>query len=639
MNLFKMIKELFGAKDLPKVPTSAPEHTLEPEAPKVSKPKVPKPRTPDPILDIPTVSIMEELEALEVAQSSGSLPRALQDEFQYKENFQAFKEYSRQHRQHQKEAVKALGGKTIGQVTIPTGTGKTRIQVSLHIADMIEKTKKGETGVYVISAHRLALCSQLLEDLIEVAVMSGLKFDLLYIGSERFNEDKVHFHYKSQGFTKYVANTTNTTSKYEVEKAAKTAKDFGRHLLTVSTYHSFSKLELIPEIAICTYDEAHITLQENFTESIALIKPKIKKEFFFTATRKVVGDDLGMNNSDFFGEVLYEKPPKEMVEKGEIVPPKIHSIRLANVSSEDVGKYENSSMMRRVVTEGFLNHRATIKQYSKEPKNLGAKLLVTFRGSKDMFELHDDLAFKDWCVQHKVKVFLVSSERGNFFNFKEERRSRIIDLMGDLEDPEDAILFHIDILTEGIDLPAITGVLPFRDLSKSKLLQNIGRGARLLKEDRKRLYNGDIKPMEYKKMIKPYCWVLLSEDLFVEYEQIKRIERILYDIVNEYDVPVEELFIGDNFRGEVEVDLDRVTERDESDKSDNECMLKHLINKMLSDAFRDELRLDPDPIGHVHRNLKTIPNKHGIRAIKKFFKDINDNPDPIGELMKHLKTI
>lgn len=641
MNMIKKFLELIRPKTAAP-PAAAPDSILEPTPPEpdpVEVPPVPEIEPEVPLDLTPPKAILKEIEVLTKKRGGSSLPRALQDEHQYKEDFEAFKLYCDKHRQHQKGAIKAIEGQRIGQVTIPTGTGKTRIQVSVHVADMIAKSKIGETGVYVISAHRLALCSQLLEDLIEVSVMSGLKFDLLYIGSERFNDDKVHFHYKSKGFTKYVANTTNTTSKFEVEKAAKIAKESNRHLLVVSTYHSFDKLETIPEIDICTYDEAHITLQDNFTDNISAIKPKIKREFFFTATRKVYGEDLGMNNTEFFGEVLYEKPPKEMVEKGEIVPPRIHSIRLSGVKSEDIDSYENSSMMRRVITEGFMTHRSVIKDLSKDPKNLGAKLLVTFRGSKDMFELHDDPVFQAWCLEQNVKVFLVSSERGNFFNFQETRRSKIIDLMGDMEDKEDAILLHIDILTEGIDLPAITGVLPFRDLSKSKLLQNIGRGARLLKEDRKKLYSGKIKPMDYKKMIKPYCWVLLSEDLFVEYEQIKRIERILYDIVNEYDVPVEELFIGDNFRGDVEDDLERITDDDESTTSDKECLLQHLINKMLSDSFRDDLRLDPDPIGRVYKDLKVLPNKLSLKSIKTFKKGVEESADPIGDILELLKSI
>nr|MDO8119011.1 hypothetical protein [Candidatus Sigynarchaeota archaeon] len=73
---------------------------------------------------------------------------------------------------------------------LPTGTGKTRVQVHLHAARMIEMCEqpKPENGVFVIAAHRLALCTQLLEDFVKVSVSSGIPFDILYEGRKKFKE-------------------------------------------------------------------------------------------------------------------------------------------------------------------------------------------------------------------------------------------------------------------------------------------------------------------------------------------------------------------------------------------------------------------------------------------------------------------
>ena len=78
------------------------------------------------------------------------------------------------------------------------------------------------------------------------------------------------------------------------------------------------------------------------------------------------------------------------------------------------------------------------------------------------------------------------------------------------------------------------------------------------------IYHGDILPQQYDKMIKPYCWVILSSDIFTDHEQIDRIEDILYTISNEYGIPLEELAIGDNYKGEQEDTLDSVTEKDKN---------------------------------------------------------------------------
>ncbi len=623
MGLFDSVLEFFSGK--PKTKNQKP--LIVEEEPKTNEND-----------DSFSEDIHEELKRLENMQGDSELPKALQDEYKYTENFEAFDEYSAMHRDHQTGSLNALVGCDKGQVTIPTGTGKTRIQVSVHVQDMIEKSKNNNSGVYVISAHRLALCTQLLEDMIEVAVMCGLNFDLLYIGSERFNDDKVHFHYKSKGFTKYVANTTNTTSKQEVARAVQTAKANNRHLLVVSTYHSFHKLEYVDKIDICTYDEAHISIQDRFMENIELIKPKIEREYFFTATRKVWGEELGMNNTEFFGDVVYEKSPKEMVEKGEIVPPRIHSINIDNEDEYSSSDLENESMLYKVVTEGFLEHRGVVKKHSATPENLGAKLLVTFKGSKDMFELHNDQKFRRWCGENNIKVFAVSSTRGDAYNFESMRRNKVIDKMDELSDEEDAILFHIDILTEGIDLPSITGVLPFRDLSKSKLLQTIGRGARLLSTDRKRLYTGEIQPQEYDKMVKPYCWVLLSEDIFVDHEQKERVENILYTISNDYGIPLEELTVGDTFKGENEDELDSVTDKDRTDSHDKECGLLHTINRMMCKSFSDDIKLEADPIEYVFNEIQSID----YSKCKFMFKIDNDTfntntlVDMVLTLAKHI---
>jgi len=182
--------------------------------------------------------------------------------------------------------------------------------------------------------------------------------------------------------------------------------------------------------------------------------------------------------------------------------------------------------------------------------------------------------------------------------------------MGELEDSQDALLLHVDILAEGIDLPAITGVLPFRDLSKSKLLQTIGRGARLLYEDRMGLYGGDIKPQDYSNMIKPYCWVILSNDLFVDNDQIKKVEKLLYTISNSYNIPLEELTVEGDFRGENEDDLDPVTpRRGKKGIGQKETELTHMIHKLLTSNFIDDLSTMKDSIAFIEEELKKINGK------------------------------
>jgi superfamily II DNA or RNA helicase len=539
--------------------------------------------------------ILEELEELNNTPSR----IAIQEYKGYNENYSHIDGYLLTFRQHQTEALEALNGKNIGQVTIPTGTGKSRIQVALHVIDMIEKAKNNETGVYVIGAHRLPLCTQLLQEIIETAVNCGIKFDVLYVGSEKYDDKKDYDNFKKNGFTKHVSTLTNSTKKADIIKAEREAKKNGRQLLVVSTYHSFYKLSNIPDITICTYDEAHTTLQDNFTDNIKKVKSNIGREFFFTATRKTLGDDCGMNDEEFYGPILYKKAPKEMYDKGEIIRPKVHSIVLDKEDDFDKKDYENKTMLYRVVTQGFMQHRKVLKSVSVFPDEIDAKLLVTFIGTKDMFELHNNPLFKQWAKTNEVDIYVVSSEKGNYINFNKTRRSKVMEKFkkGDDQIPDNkaAIILHVDILTEGIDLPSITAILPFRDLSKSKFLQNIGRATRLLEKDRVKFYTGINKANEHSKMIKPYAWVLFCEDIFVEHEQIKRLKGILWIIQNDYGVPFEEMMPDGAFKGKKMEEIEPITTPDNPNSIDKKCNIKHIIEDMILQRYYDEMECSPTP--------------------------------------------
>lgn len=520
------------------------------------------------------------------------LPKSLVSE--YRENFKVYDDFHSKHRKHQKLSVDALNGKNIGQISIPTGTGKTRIQVDVHIADMIQKTKLNQTGVYVIGAHRLALCSQLLHDIVEVAIPCGLNFDILYVGSERFNNDTIRTNLRNSGnlddnlraFDEKISKGKNTTKQDEVLEFVNNAKENNRHVIAVATYHSFHKLSLLSKIDICTYDEAHITLGDDFTDNILRVKPIIDKNFFFTATRKVIGTNSGMNDTNLYGDVLYSVAPKAMIEAGEIVAPRLHSIKISE-DAED-GNYDNSRMLIKTIIDGFEQHKIKIKEYSANPSAIGAKLLISCSGSDDIKTINNSDVLKDWCKDNNVKMFSFASnvDIGYNYNFETISRSDLFSRMDLLQDDEDAILLHIDILTEGIDLPSITGVMPLRNLNQSKLVQTIGRATRLLKSDREKLYSNSIHPSESEKFTKPYCWFLVPQ-FFSSLGDYNQMKKLLKEIMNTYEVLPEEFSSADRFIAEPDMVLPKVTHDDIVNRREKECDLAHLFEEIFVSNWQD----------------------------------------------------
>ena len=558
------------------------------------------------------MNIIEKLLGLKKPKNSPPnlpLPKALTSKYSFNEK--AFDNFIAKLRDHQKDALQATKTAYRGQVSIPTGTGKTYIQVAIHIKDMLEKSKQGRTGVYVISAHRLLLCSQLQDDFAELAWEVGLPIDILRVNSERFDIENTISRFKqerrdSENFSalnKIVTDATQTTSPDEVLEAYNRASANGKHLLVVVTYHSFDRLHKLPNIDVVTYDEAHI-IDKDFRANIAMVKPNIQQEFFFTATRKVIGENEGMNDIGFFGDILYSESPRTMIDRGEIVAPMVQGLL---VPENAIGNFENMKMVVRAIVDGFVKHHSMVKKHSSNPDAIGAKLLVSLSGNLELSEILKDEQFKKWCEENKVHMFSFSSDldNGYRYNFQPVTRLKAFETMQKLHDTDNAIFLHIDILAEGIDLPSITGIMPLRSLTDMKLTQTIGRATRLFPEDRKKLYNGTIKADEKNKYVKPWCWVILP--YFMKNIESNSMEKFLRKILNTYELHPYDIGKYDEFLSMPDDVLDRMTPKDTVNRKEDITSLQHIIKKIMLEDFEIAL------------------NNASDNEVEKFVEGLQDN--------------
>lgn len=522
-------------------------------------------------------------------------------------NEDAFILYTATHRQHQLEALHSTHNNDREQIIIPTGTGKTRIQIHIHIQDMIEKTRKNETGVYAIGAHRLLLCTQLMDEFQHMCIECGIPINVLYIGSARHDDKHVYDRYFDKGIDSETYSSTYTTQSDEVKAFYEKTRASNRHLIIVSTYHSFDKMACINPIDICTYDEAHTTIAEDFTGNILEVIDNIKRNYFFTATRKVYGEDKGMNDESFYGNV-FGISPKKMIQAGEIVLPKIHVMMLENYEKGKV-KDDNEVMLVKTVIEGFTEHKKKLKEDSAHPDNIGAKLLVSCKGSDELSLVQDNETFKKWCQENNIKVFSFSSRYGSYKDFeKEENRTQVYEDMKSLKDTDDCILLHIDILTEGIDLPSITAVMLLRHLNIAKLMQTLGRALRLLKSDRNKLYAGDMLPDERGKYTKPYAYLLLPmhfESLDASSEDMKRMIR---EVITTYGLPTEEFLPLEEFEALKNEYLDPVNDVREIKKKQKEYPLIHVIEDIVMEELTNTL---PDDKQDKYNKLVGLLKQYG----------------------------
>ena len=107
-------------------------------------------------------------------------------------------------------------------------------------------------------------------------------------------------------------------------------------------------------------------------------------------------------------------------------------------------------------------------------------------------------------------------------------------IVGLLEYPsifsDKAIILHIDIMTCGLDIPALTGVMFFKFCKKIKTLQNTGRACRLHDKDKEGWLKKEISPEDKSKYIKPNFYIILPAVLEDMSDFIHRFGKIIHEI-------------------------------------------------------------------------------------------------------------
>ena len=440
------------------------------------------------------------------------------------------------------EVLEKLEKNTKGKIIIPTGTGKTFIQ-GLDLARQIEKTEG--FNIYVVLAPRIMLSFQLLVEYQKTMYSKSIDAKYMCVhsgGSTEENDDMAML--RIQNNIPY-SNIVSTTSSSDIKSEIRKAKKENKPLIIFSTYNSSERIVdgLGRQNINSTYcDEAHYLVRENF--HMFLKKVKTERLFFFTATEKHSESDegLGMNNEDVYGEVLYFMSPRQAIDNGLMLRPRIQIVRTMTNDykfGEDLDK-----SFSNVVFQSFRQHEFAIGGQN-------AKLLVVVRGSSDMVRFIESKECAT-LMRSGVYVFAVSSreEIKNWVNGKQVRRNEFLDELKQVgSDPtKRMVVLHYDILTEGIDT-IFTGVLPFKGLGKLKFIQTYGRVARLEPEDRKRIISGEISSDDLNNMFKPYGWVIIPALLFEDIDDNKRIENLVYEIRDYGFNPVDDLVIS-NINGD-----------------------------------------------------------------------------------------
>jgi len=501
-------------------------------------------------------------------------------------------------RPHQSEAVEAVMNckEKLGKVVLPTGVGKTMIEAEIICRTIASHQDDDCSVVIKVNSPRILLCLQLYKEVF--MYLQPRKVKARYVNFNSGSSDEKWVAEEMKKNDEVYREMICTTSPSEVQEAYVKACAERIPLIVFSTYNSsvrFAESGLVPCLTL--HDEAHNLVSGEFNKAADRNVCPTEASLFFTATEKVTDspEDLGMNNPDIFGNMLYTKSPRQMIEIGEMVPPRMHYVTPREGIVYDLSKVDNDiAALALSIFDAFTAHKKRIKENSCSPCSIGAKVLVVCSGQKELKGMMDpavqaieehineavkkifkNIVFETLRKQHPdIHLFALSSNYGIYNdgefipapvnNSKKNELLRKINAMGS---EENAIIFHVDMIGEGIDVPGITGVMPFRNCELTKFVQNVGRSARLHPEDRRKLYAGEIHPNKHdreveKKWIKPYCWVIIPSFLENAEGFKGRFTEIIQELRNNYGyVPRQDTLI-DNVKGIEDDDpIDTVNEK------------------------------------------------------------------------------
>jgi superfamily II DNA or RNA helicase len=451
---------------------------------------------------------------------------------------------------YQLNAVVATDKNKKGIVCMPTGTGKTFVQAAVIAKEILKN--KGKFGVYVINAPRIMLSYQLLKEVYSFLMYAGIDARYMSVHSggsvdlqdlEAIRNDANY----NEGTNIAFAEIENGTSPVLIREFIDKAKTGDIPAVIFSTYNSAERInDAIPDVKIniVMNDESQYLVQEQFHDIIHILNSN--RCYFFTATTIHTPSDKGrgMNNKDSYGDTIFLMTPRQAIDMGKMVRPRMHFVIPPVGTTYTKDDFESS--LGKIISEAFAQHNYAIGQFSK------AKMLVSVKGVGDIQKFFDSREYKG-LIRTGVKIYAVASDDkiGNNINGeKVSRREFLNRLKEDGKNPmTEIIILHYDILAEGIDVPGITGIMPLRTLGKAKFLQTFGRAARLDIEDRERITKGEIKPDQLDEMNKPYSWVIVPTIIHEDADSKEHIGGLITELRDYGFKPSEDITCTDRKNG------------------------------------------------------------------------------------------
>lgn len=456
---------------------------------------------------------------------------------------------------HQERCLDRMLQNTCGKIILPTGTGKSRIEFEHSKRKLVRDD--GIHQVVIILAPRIILCQQLLTNFYNFMVekYSGRPPEEVFTFVSSGNVPSISANGKiisgedigkNTTIIKEIVHDLVIASRLNVDSIIfSTYKSFDRCMAGIREY--FFAAEKIFEVHLIA-DEAHYFVNssgdkkdntpfEALKENLELFTTR----FFFTATPKIFSagneNESGMDNQEVYGNIVYEEQPKYFISKGIICEPRLHRVEMSeHITSENFDQHAGDALLKI-----FSAHEKIINEYTmggKPSTPIRGKVIVAVEGSRQLDTLIKN-GFYEKAREAGINVGWTMSNAGikTRFNGETLKTEKLLEKIKEICYNKDGstnhssrlMLLHYDRLSEGIDVPSMTGLIVLRDMNKTKKVQNIGRVLRTCKEDHQKEY-ADRK----KTWIKPYSYIIVPD-----FKGISRFDLLIEQLVNEYDASVQ----------------------------------------------------------------------------------------------------
>lgn len=363
-------------------------------------------------------------------------------------------------RPYQIKALDTLKSNNKGICVLPTGSGKTLI----FMEDIKRRIQETDIPLsIVVVAPKILLSSQLLSEF-----QNHLK-DV-----------------KNIFYTEVHSGEEGTTDVEQIQNIHKIFQKMKYHHLMFTTYKSLPRInESGISIDVAIFDEAHHSVFESNFVGVAETSRTSKSSYFYTATPRHTASKTTMANSEVYGGTILALPPKELVDGGYILPPRVETYDASE--TDDVN----------------------IINFIDEIEGQNPKILVAVPSTQKMMDMFVETELLIELESRGFNVFHITSKYGCVFNNQKLSRAEFFDKLNEIgnDDDKKLIIFHHSIISEGISVNGMSHALLLRNLSIIDYVQTIGRILRLHQEDSRKLQNGELLPGEYDKYRKP-CGVI-----------------------------------------------------------------------------------------------------------------------------------